>query len=287
MSSFLDQLIFTLQRLSWTSALDILLVAAVIFSILLLVRDTQAVLVLRGVVIIMILLGVLASFEVLPAFSWLVSTMLPALLVAIPVIFAPEIRRAFERIGRASNILDFVGDVQGMQEVIEIVVHAAEQLAEKRHGALIVLQRLDSLASYAENGIELNAEVSDKLLLQIFYPNTPMHDGAVIMVGNRVTSAAVGLPLAAGDIQHQSPRRQLGTRHRAALGISEATDAVAVVVSEESGVVSITSGGRIIRRLDSERLRSLLTGFFRPLESKQGFEGVLSRMFNRKDGAKE
>ena len=283
MSSFIEELLFILQRFSWTSALDILLVSAVILGILLLVRDTQAVLVLRGVVIIFILLGVLASIEVLPAFSWLVETTFPAMLVAIPVIFAPEIRRAFERIGRASNILEFVGDVEEMEEVIEIVVRAAEQLAERRHGALIVMQRFDSLSGYVETGIELNARVSDKLLQQLFYPNSPLHDGAVILVGSRVVSAANVMPLASGSLQAHSPQRQLGTRHRAALGISEVTDAVAVIVSEETGVISVTSGGRIIRRLDADRLRNLLTGFFRPLESKQGFEGFMSRLFNRKE----
>jgi diadenylate cyclase len=286
-SSFIEELLFILQRFSWTSALDILLVSAVIFAILLLVRDTQAVLVLRGVVIIFILLGVLASFEVLPAFSWLVQTTFPALLVAIPVIFAPEIRRAFERIGRASNILDFTGDVQEMEEVIESVVRATEQLSILRHGALMVMQRFDPLTGSMETGIELNAKITDKLLLQIFYPSTPLHDGAVIIVGSRVLSAAVVLPLAAGNLQKQSPQRQLGTRHRAAIGISEATDAIAVVVSEETGVISVASGGRIIRRLDGDRLRNLLTGFFRPLESKQGLEGFMARIFNRgekKDG---
>ncbi len=282
MSSILDEFLFILQRLTWTSALDILLVATVIFGILLLVRDTQAVLVLRGVVIILVFLGVLVSFEVLPAFSWLVSITLPALVVAIPVIFAPEIRRAFERIGRASNIFDFAGDIQGMQEVIDIVVRAAEQLADRRHGALIVMQRLDSLAGYAESGIELNARVSEKLLLQIFYPNTPLHDGAALLVGSRISAAASVMPLASGNIQPHSSRRQLGTRHRAALGISEATDAIAVVVSEETGVISVASGGRIIRRLDSERLRNLLVGFFEPLESRQGVESIFSRLFSRK-----
>jgi diadenylate cyclase len=286
-SSFIEEFLFILQRFTWTDALDILLVSAVILGILLLVRDTQAVLVLRGVVIIFILLGVLASVEVLPAFSWLVETTFPALLVAIPVIFAPEIRRAFERIGRASNILEFVGDVAEMEEVIEIVVRATGLLSERRHGALIIMQRFDTLTGYSEAGIELNARLSDKLLQQLFYPNSPLHDGAVFLAGSRVISAANVLPLAAGNIQMQSPQRQLGTRHRAALGISEVTDAVAVVVSEETGVISVASGGRIIRRLDADRLRNLLTGFFRPLESKQGFEGFFARLFNRKAKARK
>ena len=282
MTSFFDGLLFILQRFTWTSALDVLLVATIIFLILLLVRDTQAVVVLRGVMIIMVLLGVLVSFEVLPAFSWLVEIALPALVVAIPVIFAPEIRRAFERIGRASNIFDFAGDSQGMDEVIDIIVRSCEQLSNRRHGALIVMQRLDPLSGYAESGIELGARVSEKLILQIFYPNTPLHDGAVILVGSQLTVAASVMPLASGKIQHDSSQRQLGTRHRAAIGISEATDAVAIVVSEESGAISVAAAGRIIRRLDAERLRNLLNGFFKPLEARQGVEGFLAKIFTRK-----
>jgi diadenylate cyclase len=280
--AILENISFILQRLTWWSALDILLVTVIIFAILLLLRDTQAVVLVRGVLIILILLGVLTGFEVLPAFSWLVRTTLPALLVAIPVIFAPEIRRALERVGRASNILPFTAGIQGMQEVIEIVVRAVDQLSDLRYGALIVMGRFDPLKEYGETGIPLNAQVSEKLLIQIFYPNTPLHDGAVIMEGSQIMVAAAVMPLATGDIQAQSPRRRLGLRHRAAIGISEATDAVAVVVSEETGAISIASGGRIIRRLDTARLRNILTGFYRPLEEKQGLEGWLGRLFQRR-----
>jgi len=278
-TELIDDLTFILQRFSWWSFLDIVLVTVVIFSILLLLRDTQAVILLRGVLIILILLGVLAGFEVLPAFSWLVAITLPALLVAIPVIFAPEIRRALERLGRASNFLSFSGNIQGIRDVIEIVVHSVELLSERKHGALIVLQRLDSLKTYADTGIMLHAEVSEKLLQQIFFPNTPLHDGAVIIQGAQVIAAATVLPLATGDIQAQSPRRRLGLRHRAAIGISESTDAVAIVVSEETGAISVATDGRMTRRLDAARLHAFLSGVFRPLEEKKGLDGLLARLF--------
>jgi len=236
------------------------------------------------VLIVMLLLGILTGFEVLPAFSWLVQTTLPALLVAIPVIFAPEIRRALERVGRASNILPFSAGVHGMPEVIEVVVRAVEELSEVRYGALIVMARYDPLKEYGETGIPLNAPVSAKLLVQIFYPNTPLHDGAVIIDGNQILMAAAVMPLAKGDIQSKTSRRQLGLRHRAAIGISETTDAIAIVVSEETGAISIASGGRLLRRLDTARLRNILNGFYRPMEEKKRFNGWLGRFFQKKAG---
>jgi diadenylate cyclase len=279
---FIDDVTFILQRFDWLSLLDILLVTAIIFSILLLLRDTKAVLLLRGALITLILLGAFAGYEALPAFSWLVQTTLPALLVAIPVIFAPEIRRALESVGRAGNLIPFAGNGRGVPEMVEVVVRAVEFLAEHKHGALIVLERLDSLKDYVNTGVALNADMSEKILQQIFYPNTPLHDGAVIIADGRIAAASAVMPLAQGDIQGQSSRRQLGLRHRAAAGISEATDAVAVVVSEETGAISIATGGRLVRRLDTARLRNMLTGAFRPLEEKRGFDHFLSRLFNRK-----
>jgi diadenylate cyclase len=281
--SFLDNLVFVLQRLDWFSALDIFLVTLIFFGILLLLRDTQAVPLLRGVVVLLFALSFVASFELLPAFSWLIRTTLPALIFAIPVIFAPEIRRALERLGRVSAILTSNSANQGFEEVIAIVVQATSKLAAQRHGALIVLQRSDGLQQYVESGIRLDAQSDEKLLMQIFHPNTPLHDGAVVMAGGRILAAACVMPLAAGDIQVQSPGRQIGLRHRAAIGISELSDAVAIVVSEETGSMSIASGGRLIRRLDATRLENLLAAFYRPSRPLKGLEGVLARIFQRQD----
>ncbi len=285
MSDLIDNLIFIFERLNWLSLLDILLVTLIIFGIFFLLRDTQAMTLLRGVLLLLILLAFLTSFDVLPAFSWLVQATLPALLLAVPVIFAPEIRRALERLGRASTLLPAGTNGSGLQDTISSIVGAAAKLSAKRHGALIVLQRLDGLQEYIETGIMLNAELSEKLLTQIFYPSTPMHDGAAIVAGNQVLAAACVMPLAFGDIQAQSPGRQLGLRHRAAIGISQNTDAIAVVVSEETGAISVASGGKIIRRLDSERLENVLVAFYRPAQPRRGLTGWLTRRGRPKQGA--
>ena len=281
MSDLIDNLSFVLERLDWLSLVDILLVTLVFFGILLLLRDTQAVTLLRGVLLLLVLLRTPPTDTFL--ISWLVRTTLPALVLAIPVIFAPEIRRALERLGRASAIFPAGATSTGVQSVIQIVVSAATKLSARRHGALIVLQRLDGLQEYIETGIQLDAEVSEKLLLQIFYPSTPLHDGAVIISGDRIVAAACVMPLASGDIQLQSQDRQLGLRHRAAIGISEVTDAIAVVVSEETGAISVASGGRIIRRLDAARLENVLKAVYRPHKPRRGIEDFFSRLLERRD----
>jgi len=281
-ANLLDDLTFLLERLDWVSGVDILLVALIFFGILLLLRGTQAVVLLRGVLLLIVLIVLLTSFEVLPAFSWLVQTTLPALLLAVPVIFAPEIRRALERLGRASSIFPTANNAQGILETIGIVTRACVQLSERRHGALIVMQRLDGLQEYIETGVPVDGKVTDKMLQQIFYPNTPMHDGAVIISGSRVVAASCVMPLAEGDIQVHSPNQRMGLRHRAALGISERTDAVAVVVSEETGAISVTYGGRMIRRLDAVRLENILAAFYRPLQPRHGFERFLAGLFHPK-----
>jgi diadenylate cyclase len=192
--------------------------------------------------------------------------MLPALLLAIPVIFAPEIRRALERLGRAGSFLPAVrhNTYEETQKVLHAVVEAAARLSARQHGALIVIQRMDNLDQYIETGVQMRAHATPELLLQIFYPDTPLHDGAVIIAGGRIVAAACVMPLSASGVLNRTPERQMGLRHRAALGISEVSDAVSVVVSEQSGSISISHAGRMIRRIDPERLENILAAFFRP-----------------------
>lgn len=270
MPDLFSDILFLFQRLTWLSLLDLFLVGMVFYTILMLVRDTQAVVLLRGVILLIILLSLLTSLVNLPAFTWLVQTALPTLFFAIPVIFAPEIRRGLERIGRAGSGTVFLRQnktsVLAMQQTIHAVVTAAARLSARQHGALIILQRSDNLDEYIRTGVRLNSDVTPELLLQIFYPNTPLHDGAVIIAGNRIIAGSCVMPLSASGILNRTPDRQMGLRHRAALGTSEATDAIAVVVSEETGSVSISHGGRMIRRLDSERLENILLAFYRPPE---------------------
>jgi diadenylate cyclase len=265
-TDFLNDLLFIFQRVNWLSAVDILLVTLVFFILLYTLRDTQALVLLRGVLFLVVLLALLTSLVALPAFSWLIQSTLPALLLAIPVIFAPEIRRGLERIGRAGTFLSPAGKASDKEtlDTIHAIVSASARLSARQHGALIVLQRLDSLDEYNETGVRMNAKVTPEILLQIFYPNTPLHDGAAIISHNRVLSASCVMPLSASGILTRSPERQMGLRHRAAMGISEVSDAVTVVISEETGSISIAHSGRMIRRLDPERLENILTAFLRP-----------------------
>ena len=283
-NSLLNQLYFIVERLNWWDFVDLILVTAIFFVILLLLRGTQAMVLLRGVLLLIVLVSVLTSLEVLPAFSWLVRNTLPALLLAIPVIFAPEIRRTLERLGRAGTIMPAGRGTTDSQDAITAVVSAAARLADRRHGALIVMSRSDSLDEYVSTGVSLQGLVTPELLLQIFYPNTPLHDGAVIISGTRIVAASCVMPLSASGVLARNPERHMGLRHRAALGISEVTDAVAVVVSEETGNVSVVHGGRMIRRLDAERLENILRAFYRPLERRKGLLGLLSGLFPRQSG---
>jgi diadenylate cyclase len=288
----LSDILFLFQRLTWLSLVDLILVTLVFYTILIVVRDTQAVLLLRGVILLIILLSLLTSLVDLPAFSWLIQTTIPSLFLAIPVIFAPEIRRGLERLGRAGSGAVFLRQSnaanQAMQQTIHAVVSAASRLSARQHGALIILQRSDNLVEYVRTGVRLNAEVTPELLLQVFYPNTPLHDGAAIIADNRVMAGACVMPLSASGILNRSPERQMGLRHRAALGTSEATDAIAVVVSEETGSISIAHGGRMIRRLDSERLENILLAFYRPVDIQSRPAAWFGRLVRRpKDGPRQ
>ncbi len=278
MGQIFDELVFILQRLSVSSFVDLFLMTTIFFTILIFIRDTRAMVLLRGILLLYILIVLLAALFDLPAFSWFVSNSIPAILVAIPVIFAPEIRRALERLGRAG---DFFTSGRGKSEstdVLSAVTRAATRLSERRHGALIVIQRLDNLDEYVETGVSLGADVSAELLLQVFYPNTPLHDGAVIIANRRVMGAACVMPLSSSGVLSKSPERQMGLRHRAALGTSEVSDSVAIVISEESGAISVAFGGRMIHRLGRDRLEGVLRAFYEPIESPSSFEDLFFRL---------
>src|SRR5215208_1661528 len=285
MENFLNNILFIFQRLNWLNVLDILLVTLIFFVLLYFLRDTQAMVLLRGMIFLIVALVLLTTLVELAAFSWLIQSILPALLLAIPVIFAPEIRRALERLGRAGtiNIIQSTdhSTEEDMQKAIHAVVEASARLSARQHGALIIIQRMDTLDQYIETGVQMRAHVTPELLLQIFYPDTPLHDGAVVIAHGLMVAAACVMPLSASGILNRSPERQMGLRHRAALGISEATDAIAVVVSEETGSISIAHGGRMIRRLDSERLENILLAFYRPAEIQTRSFNWLNRMVHR------
>ncbi len=259
----LREILWAIENLlgSWQNILDVLLVAAIFFSILQMVRGTRAATLLRGIAVVLLILWMLSFLLSLRAFSWLLSRALTALSIALPVIFQEELRRWLDRVGRS---LPFFGEEAIRQDereaLIAEIVEAARHLSRQRHGALIVLERETGLQEYIESGVMIDSRVTSELLQTIFFPNTALHDGAVIIRHNRAVAAACTLPISAARYM---PEPQMGLRHRAALGITEVSDAVAVVVSEETGRISVVVGGRFIRGIDAERLTMILNEYVR------------------------
>ena len=260
----MQDILYLLARLTPLAILDILLVTVVLYALLSVIRGTQADQLVRGVLILLLAGVVIGYFFNLTIFNWLLVNSLPALLLAIPVIFQPEIRRALEQLGRTGSLVTHplthpfssfqTSDDSSTDKVINTIIEACIRLSERRHGALMVIERSTGLEEYVQTGAELDAELTSDLLAQVFYPRTPLHDGAVIIRGSRLVAARVLLPLS--DSARLDP--DLGTRHRAAVGITEQSDGLSVVVSEESGAISVALKGRLMRKLTTERLRSML-----------------------------
>lgn len=274
-----NYLLFIFQRANWLSVFDILLVATVVFFVLYLLRDTKALVLLRGVLFLIVVISLLSSLRVLPAFSWLVTSTLPTLLLAIPVIFAPEIRRALERIGRTGSVFAQDQFTTEMEKNIQGVVQASRRIAERKFGGLIVFSRLDSLQAYVETGVQLKAAVRPETLIQIFFPKTPLHDGAVVISDNVIAAAGCVLPLSASGVLESSPERSMGLRHRAALGIAEESDAIAVVISEETGIVSLAYDGKLDKYVPLDELQGKLNGFFQHEPVQKSLLSRLSTIF--------
>lgn len=254
----MSELAWVVSRITPLTLLDLAAVTAIIYWLLSVIRGTRATMLVRGVVILWIAVAVLGTVFQLTTLSWLIRNSGLALLVTIPVIFQPELRRALETLGRTGAGLTRRRRGSDLASVINAIVEACVQLARMKTGALIVLERQTGLQEYADRGISLDAEVSSQLLVSIFYHNSPLHDGAIILREGRILAAGVVLPL---TDQLLGPQ-QFGTRHRAALGISEHSDAVAVVVSEERGSISVAANGKLVGSITPERLRSILAGLF-------------------------
>jgi diadenylate cyclase len=279
---FLQELVFIFERLNWTSVLDISLVTLIFFLLLLLVRKTQAMTLLRGVIFLIIALLILTQLVNLPAFRWLIVTAMPTLLFAVPVIFAPEIRRGLQRIGRTGANSLFMGrsllDSEAYMTALQAEMVAVNRLSERKHGALMVLQRIEYLEEYVDTGVRMDAEVTAELLLQIFFPNTPLHDGAVIIDKARIVAAACVLPLSSSGVLSATPERKMGLRHRAGLGIAESSDALVVIVSEETGSVSIAQQGKLIHDISLEELEVELMLYYH-LQRERSWKTVLKDLF--------
>ncbi len=240
-----------LALLTWRDAIDVLAVAFIVYNLLLLIRGTRAVQMLLGLVFVG-MVYYLAQIAELPTLQTILENLLIVLPFAIIVLFQQEIRRALANFGR--NPLWGLTKQQQVVSAFGDIVLAVTTLSSRRVGALIVIERLQGLRNYVENGIALDAAISYDLLINIFTPDTPLHDGAVIVQDDRIAAAACFLPLT----PNPELSKEFGTRHRAALGITEETDAVAVIVSEESGTISVAFDGALIRDLDGKSLRNTL-----------------------------
>jgi diadenylate cyclase len=252
MSAFLHAFF---DQFTWVDALDILIVTLIIYAVLMLVRGTRADQILQGLAIVLLAGILISSIFDLKLLNWLLRNSVLIVLFALPVIFQPELRRLLEYLGRSSKVMNLprTSFSRGTERTIDEICQAAIRLKDRRQpGALICIERSTGLQDYAATGVRIDALVSAELLLAIFYPNAPLHDGAVIIRGDRLIAAAVLLPLS------DTAYAELGTRHRAALGLTEQTDAIVLVISEETGTISLAENGRLIRNISEERLRRIL-----------------------------
>lgn len=255
------ELPWVLTRLSLVALLDILVVAVIFYWLLTVAAGTRAMPLLRGIGILLGLIAVLGSVLDLTALRRLIQYALPALLVSLPVIFQPELRRALEQLGQTRTWLNLPfphSDDEDIERTIDEIARAVTQLSRQRTGALIVIERETGLQDYADRGIETDAKLTRQLLVQTFTPNTPLHDGAVIIRGDRIVAAGVILPLTDAEMNSN-----LGTRHRAAVGISEQSDAIAITVSEETGTISVAIGGSLTRNMTTDLLKATLRAYLR------------------------
>jgi diadenylate cyclase len=251
------QLLFNRLR-DWQTIVDILLVALIFYGLLRLFRGTRAVQVLRGLLVVVLAIALVTNLLDLTAFPWLLRNATPAILVAIPVIFQPELRRALEQLGRTAPFFGRNGRPSRTAQTVDELVQAVHALSDRKHGAIIALEGQIGLLEQCDAGVTVNGKLSTRLLLTIFYPGSDLHDGAVIIRGDEVLVAAAVLPLTGRQLLDT----RLGTRHRAAIGITEESDGMAIVVSEETGTVSVARSGRMVRRLDSTQLRKILQAFY-------------------------
>lgn len=253
--SFMEQFTSLMPVSVIVNILDVLVVWFVIYKLITLIKGTKAVQLLKGIFVI-IIARVVTDFLGMDTLGWLLENVISIGFFAIIVIFQPEIRRALEQIGRGKLFArsSSMQEEEEKHRLIEAMKKSVSYMAKRRIGALISIERETGLTEYIETGIQLNAHLTSELMINIFIPNTPLHDGAVIVQKNKIVSAACYLPLS------ESPfiSKELGTRHRAAIGLSEVTDAITIVVSEETGAVSLTSNGDLHRNLSMEEFENHL-----------------------------
>ncbi|CDF57665.1 diadenylate cyclase CdaA [Thermobrachium celere] len=254
----INSMISILKHLTVLNVIDITIVAYIFYKLFILIRKTRAEQLVKGLVLILLVMKI-SEILGLITLHWLIQNTLTVGLIALIIIFQPELRKALEHLGR-SKILNrrlFDSDEE-VEKVVNEIVIAADNLSKNRTGALIIIEQDTGLNDYVESGTVIDGIVSSQLLENIFVENTPLHDGAVIIRKDRIVAASCVLPLT-----EQFVSKELGTRHRAAIGITETCDAIAVVVSEETGTISISINGKLVRGYNAERLKKVLYGILK------------------------
>ncbi len=284
--NFLESYLFglSLPDMKVTDLIEIIIIAFVIYEIMLWVKNTRAWMLFKGIIFLMIAILFASIFE-MNIILWIASKTINVGIIAVIIIFQPELRKALEQLGR-KNILTSLfpidgqrsGDERFSDRTVNEITRAVFEMGSVRTGALIVIERDISLTDYENTGIEVDSIISSQLLINIFEHNTPLHDGAVIVRGNRVAAATCYLPLS----ENMGLSKDLGTRHRAGIGISEVSDSMTIIVSEETGKVSIAMGGELTRNVDAEFLRSRLYGLQNKSVEGGRFRKTKGRVKNEK-----
>ncbi|OWR26553.1 TIGR00159 family protein [Saccharibacillus sp. O23] len=263
-------------NLTWKDTIkdvaDILIVTYIVYQLILLVRGTRAVQLLKGI-LVLVLIWAISTLLDLYTLKWLMDRMFTFGVVAIFIIFQPELRRGLEQLGRGKFVGRNIADEEEVGQMIGELMKSVAYLSRRKIGALIVFERNTGLNEYTESGIPLKSVVTSELLINIFTPNTPLHDGAVIIQERTLTAAACYLPLS----ENPFISKELGTRHRAAIGISEVADSISVIVSEETGQVSLALDGKVVRDISEEALVSKLYELLKPNTSTKEKKGLFWR----------
>lgn len=263
-TNFFDKYLSVLdmpKNIRWEDIAEIIILSFLVYHLMLWIKKTKAWALLKGVIVIMVFILIATIFQ-MSTIIWIVNNVLGLAVIAIVIVLQPELRRALEQLGKKNIVASLFQFETGKNyserfsdRTVNEIVKASVEMGKVRTGALIVIQQTDSLTEYERTGIEVDAIVSSQLLINIFEHNTPLHDGAVVVSGDRITSATCYLPLS----DNMALSKDLGTRHRAGVGISEVTDSLTVIVSEETGKISVAYDGNIYRDLNGDTLKERLT----------------------------
>jgi diadenylate cyclase len=267
-------------RVGLRDVLDVVIISYIFYRLILLIRGTRAEQLVKGLIVLLVAL-LISNLLGLRTINWLLQGLMTMSLVAIPIIFQPELRRALEQLGRGRlfqrTSCDFEED---LREVLEELLKAIPVMVKKKIGALIVLERETGLKDIIETGIRIDGVMTAELLINIFMPRSPLHDGAVIIRGKAVAAAGCYLPFT----ENPNLSKELGTRHRAGLGVSEISDAIVIIISEETGVISLAHNGKLTRYLDEKTLRSTLLNFYSTVRKKKRISSILPWRFADNNG---